>query len=280
MADVPMMQCGGLIFSIGGTIAILAALKNQSLGTWPMGLTIITVLSKIASAALILPISEAIGQLKWSWFQGKESKDAFDFEIFDKASRGAWGSILLLIRTKGKSLAALGALLTVLLLAIDTFFQQVTELPERWVLHGESMIARSVRYEPEIASAYQSNWGDLPIAVPNQDLKGALTPYFYDQNGTQTSTNRNGSQANFPLSCPTSRCEWSPYQTLSVCSACADISHLLTYACLPMTLDWIRNATGPHTEDTYSNGKCLSFPSHSNTNGGDPGFTFPVANAL
>ncbi|EAT86309.1 hypothetical protein HBH56_028760 [Parastagonospora nodorum] len=112
---------------IGAIVAILAVLKDRPLARWPLGLTVITILSKIASAALILPISEAIGQLKWYWFHGKQSKDAFDFEIFDKASRGAWGSVLLLFRTKGRSLAALGALLTVLLLAIDTFFQQVTE---------------------------------------------------------------------------------------------------------------------------------------------------------
>jgi hypothetical protein len=234
---------------------ILASLKDQPLNKWPLGLTIITVLSKIASAALILPISEAIGQLKWSWFHGKESKDAFDFEIFDKASRGAWGSVLLLLRTKGKSLAALGALLTVMLLAIDTFFQQVTDLPERWTQRGEGLIARVVRYDPEVVYAWQSTMGEIPMAQPNQDLKAALTPLFYDKNGTRPSTDRNGSEADFPVSCPTSVCKWSPYQTLGVCSACVDISSLLTYACLPMRMDWIRNATGPSTEHTYANGK-------------------------
>ncbi|KAF2036629.1 hypothetical protein EK21DRAFT_51413 [Setomelanomma holmii] len=180
---------------MGAIIIILASLKDQALNKWPLGLTIITVLSKIASAALILPISEAIGQLKWSWFHGKESKDAFDFEIFDKASRGAWGSILLLIRTKGKSLAALGALLTVMLLAIDTFFQQVTNLPERWTERGEGLLARTTRYDPEVVWAWQSTMGPLPMAQPNQDMKAALLPLFYDRNGTEPSRNRNGSTA-------------------------------------------------------------------------------------
>jgi hypothetical protein len=52
---------------MGGIIAILLYLHNNSLNTWSTGLTIYTVLSKIASAALILPTSEALGQLKWSW---------------------------------------------------------------------------------------------------------------------------------------------------------------------------------------------------------------------
>lgn len=241
-------------------------LKDRPLAQWPLGLTIITVLSKVASAALILPISEAIGQLKWSWFHGKESKDAFDFEIFDKASRGAWGSVLLLFRTQGRSLAALGALLTVLLLAIDTFFQQVTDLPERWTLRGEGFIPRTIRYDPDTVIVYHSNSPDgAPIAQANQDLVSALTPLLYDQNGTQHYSNsRNGNQVDIPISCPTSLCRWNPYKTLGVCSACSDISPLLSYACLPMRMDWIRSSSGPGTEQTWPNGKQNSLR-HSQT---------------
>jgi hypothetical protein len=239
----------------GAIAAILASLNNQPLSKWPLGLTVITVLSKIASAALILPISEAIGQLKWSWFHGKESKDAFDFEIFDKASRGAWGSVLLLFRTRGKSLAALGALLTIMLLAIDTFFQQVTDQPERWTLYGgEGLVPRTVRYDPEVVYEWDST-DDVPIAQPNRDYKAALDPLFYDRNGTEYSNMSNNSQLDLPFSCPTSVCKWAPYQTLGVCSACVDISSLLTYECLPMRMDWIRSATGPTTEASYPNGK-------------------------
>ncbi|CAN9085454.1 unnamed protein product [Alternaria alternata] len=144
----------------------------------------VLILSKIASGALILPISEAIGQLKWTWFHGKKSRDAFDFEIFDKASRGAWGSFMLLCRTKGKSLAALGALLTVLLLAIDTFFQQVTDLQERWILQGNSSIPRNIRYTPSDVLTYDSTYADTPLSTMNQDLKRALDPFMYDKNGT------------------------------------------------------------------------------------------------
>jgi hypothetical protein len=88
---------------MGAIIGILIYLKDERLPKWPLGLTLnayISLLSKIASAALLFPTSEALGQLKWSWFQSN-SKKMWDFEIFDNASRGPWGSILLLIRTKG-----------------------------------------------------------------------------------------------------------------------------------------------------------------------------------
>lgn len=250
---------------IGTIIGILVYVENQALSKSSFGLTIITVSSKVASAALILPISEAIGQLKWAWFQGKKPKSAFDFEIFDKASRGAWGSFLLLCRTKGRSLAALGAILTVLLLAIDTFFQQVTDLRERWILYGDSVLPRSVRYAPSADYVYDSAIGnDLPSVVSNNDLRRALTPFFYDQNGTTPLSTGNSSQAEIPLHCPTSRCEWDSYTTLSVCSACEDVSYLLQYACLTMRLDWIRSSTGPGSEETYPNGTILVDSLHSN----------------
>jgi hypothetical protein len=53
--------------SMGAIVGILIYLNHQSLTKWPLGLTIIAVFSKIASAALILPTSEALGQLKWNW---------------------------------------------------------------------------------------------------------------------------------------------------------------------------------------------------------------------
>ncbi|KAE8836663.1 hypothetical protein HRS9139_04761 [Pyrenophora teres f. teres] len=246
---------------MGAIIGLLHYLSDKPLNKWPLGLVFITVLSKIASAALILPISEAIGQLKWIWFHGKNSRDAFDFEIFDKASRGAWGSLMLLCRTKGRSLAALGALLTVLLLAIDTFFQQVTDLPERLTLHGDSFIPHVIRYEPvaDVVEQYETGLGDVAAALVNNDMKTALEPFFYDQNGTRPLKTGNATQPEIPLACPTGTCEWPPYKTLGFCSACEDVSYLLEYACLNMRMDWIRSSTGPTTKNTYPNGTACGY---------------------
>jgi hypothetical protein len=90
--------------SMGAILGILIYFQDGSLPKWPLGLTLnayVSLLSKVSSAALLFPTSEALGQLKWSWFQ-RDSKKMWDFEIFDNASRGSWGSILLLIRTKGR----------------------------------------------------------------------------------------------------------------------------------------------------------------------------------
>ncbi|CAN9085497.1 unnamed protein product [Alternaria alternata] len=99
-----------------------------------------------------------------------------DFEIFDKASRGAWGSFLLLFHTKGRSLAALGAILTLLLLAVDTFFQQVTDLPERWELDGFGEIPRVVRYEGDNGDIYEDGY---PSTMEDINLRQATLKFFY-----------------------------------------------------------------------------------------------------
>ena len=119
---------------MGNIIGMLHFYKHNSPPHWPLGLTLdilVFVLSKIASAALLLPASEALGQLQWSWRKGKSDKKMWDFKIFDNASRGYWGSFLLL-RTKGKSLAALIAAITLLVHALDPFIQQAVELQQEY----------------------------------------------------------------------------------------------------------------------------------------------------
>jgi hypothetical protein len=58
----------------------------------------IAVFAAISKAALILPVSEAVGQLKWIWF--RKERTLSDFYAFDNASRGPWGSAMLLRTTK------------------------------------------------------------------------------------------------------------------------------------------------------------------------------------
>ena len=126
---------------MGAIIAVLIVLKDKPVSKWPfdnIGFTLnafVSILSRIAGAALLLPVAEALGQMKWSWFIKGDSKKMWDFEMFDNASRGPWGAFLLLIHTRGKTIAALGALVTIFCLALDPFFQQVVSYPERWTLH-------------------------------------------------------------------------------------------------------------------------------------------------
>ena len=49
----------------------------------------------------MIPVVECLGQLKWTWFTGSRPRPLIDFQLFDEASRGVFGSFKLLIRFKG-----------------------------------------------------------------------------------------------------------------------------------------------------------------------------------
>jgi hypothetical protein len=70
---------------MGAIVGIYVWLKDRPMSQVGELLTYTNILGKVASAALIVPTSEALGQLKWNWFH--DSKAMWDFEIFDKASR-------------------------------------------------------------------------------------------------------------------------------------------------------------------------------------------------
>ncbi|KAF1952530.1 hypothetical protein CC80DRAFT_479340 [Byssothecium circinans] len=254
--------------SMATIVGFLIYYKNKKIPNWPGSLTLnafIAILSKISGAALILPVSEALGQLKWSWFQG-HSKTMWDFEIFDNASRGPWGAFLLLIRTKGRALAALGAIITLFSLALDPFFQQVVDFPDRWSLQGTGAIPRVVWYAPNYLAEFR---GGTLQAQSDAEIFSVAKKFFYD-NGTQPIQVGNGTRAELPISCPTGNCTWAPYKSLGVCSKCVDVSNMLTFQCMDTTVDWIANLTGSGTESTYPNGTVCGYFFNAKNESGPP----------
>jgi hypothetical protein len=100
-------------------LGLLSFFDGKEIPQWPLGLTLngfISVFSGLAKASLLLPTAEALGQLKWvclypycfqslanryqNWFS-QGTRTLLDFEVLDSASRGPWGSLLLLGRMKG-----------------------------------------------------------------------------------------------------------------------------------------------------------------------------------
>jgi hypothetical protein len=235
---------------MGAIAGIYIHIDGQTMLSSEQKITWINVLGKIAAAALIVPTSEALGQLKWNWFH--KSRAMWDFEIFDKASRGPWGAVMLLFRTRGRSLAAFGALLIVLLLAIDTFFQQVVNYPDYWRMMSSYGVLPTVKdYRPRTRPRY---FQQHDVSFQDKSLFSIANDYFYG-NGTQPVPFGNGTRPDIPLSCPSSNCTWPIYDTLAVCSRCEEVSAILdiTKTCMMTTIDWSSNWTGPITEEPFPN---------------------------
>ncbi|KAF2403482.1 hypothetical protein EJ06DRAFT_471465 [Trichodelitschia bisporula] len=218
--------------SFCGIALILGYFDNRTLSSKGLlGITInayISVLSAIGKFALAVPVEEALGQLKWLWFSAGQPRKLIDFERFDGASRGPWGSFMFLLHMKGRSFASLGAIVTLLSLTLDPFFQQVVTFPQRPSIYGRSMLTRVVRFNPMDAVTQDATDHNTTIISPDGRLDEAIGPYFL------------GNPSVPPVNsfCPSGTCTWPKFDTLALCGACEDIGNLLTFDCLYESGDW------------------------------------------
>ncbi|KAK1839090.1 hypothetical protein CCHR01_18288 [Colletotrichum chrysophilum] len=114
-------------------VVLLNAYDNQPLPQWPSGITLNTAvasLATIARTALTIPVAEGLSQSKWSWFKRKP-RPLKDFDMFDQASRGPWGSLTLLVRTKGRFIGVIAALLLTSGIATSTLTQSTVAYSTR-----------------------------------------------------------------------------------------------------------------------------------------------------
>ena len=92
-------------FGIGCLLAIvgtLAAYDGRRVPNFRWGITLNTIVSLLASfatAALMVPITSGLAQLKWIWFQ--KPRKLADFDTIEDARSGPYGSVKLLLRGTG-----------------------------------------------------------------------------------------------------------------------------------------------------------------------------------
>ncbi|KAL4926663.1 DUF3176 domain-containing protein [Aspergillus undulatus] len=118
-----------------GIAIIFWYMDNKPLSAWRGRVSLnatISILTTACTTALMHGVSTFIGQSKWLHFKNRPRKLA-DFETFDGASRGVWGSILMLATVKW-NLATIGAFITILRLAFSPFAQQVVLIEQRNII--------------------------------------------------------------------------------------------------------------------------------------------------
>ena len=139
-------------------------------------------------------------------------------------------------------MSSLGALITILALAIHPFVQQVASYPLELVVSAQN--------------------STLPVllSTPAFELKGPVySGLFGLGNFTQTPH------------CPTGNCTWAPYQTLAVCSQCVDIAEHITYTESNKQVSSC-DVGGYETPclATLPNGLSIGFANNSDMKVGDP----------
>lgn len=133
--------------------------------------SLVAIFSTIAKSALLVPVSECIGQLKWVYFQVTQSKPLGQLHEFDRASRGPWGSLTFLLRLRLERcalLASLGATLTILSLGFEPFTQQVLSF------YSQPTVLSNVTGTVSSSLAFSDVWG-----ATNSDITGACLFLLY-----------------------------------------------------------------------------------------------------
>ncbi|KAH8421576.1 metallopeptidase [Colletotrichum scovillei] len=193
-------------------IIILALHQSKPLPKW-LGVmsvnTLIATFNAVYKASLIMPVAEGLGQLKWDWFQHPQK--LADVVAFDDATRGPWGSLLLITKKITQEqrpyLAGLGALITIAAIAIDPVSQAMVEHK------GCSRAADSVNgIIAEIPRVNHYTAGPMDSDI----VKGLADPQDL------------ASMINFK--CATGNCTFeneengSPFSSLAICHSCQDIT--------------------------------------------------------
>lgn len=180
------LECAGLFVSLAcqvGLIVILTRMSDHPLKDWQASISLnamVAVLSTISRMTLLAPVASCIGQLKWGFM--RQPRRLKDFEIFDNASRGPYGSLMLLLRLPSV-LAALGAITTLVSMGFGAFSQQIIQYETRDVLLPNSSV--TFGYADHYGSFPNiSEWGSgvyhAPVRLADWTMRGAVMKALYN----------------------------------------------------------------------------------------------------
>lgn len=203
-------------------VAVLISIRDKPLADWSLTISpnaVVSVLTTVGKASMMLPVAESISQLKWLYFD--RPRKLRDLQDFDDASRGPWGSFTFLLNTRGRAIvASIGALITIIGLGFEPSAQQILSFPTRNVARANetATIAAAKMWQSKgyIQTAEENlinvnpDFLSLEVAIVN-GLTGAVAQ---------------------PMStCTTSECHFPDFTSLAVCGACEDISHSVKRNC-------------------------------------------------
>lgn len=145
-----LFECLSAAFSLAcvcAMIVIFAVKQNKPLKNFQfLNITLntaVATLSTMSRTALMVPIASCLSQLKWIYFWGS-ARCLREVQVFEDASRGPWGSVVLLYRLHFHTmLASLGSLLTILALAMGASSQQLLSYHSKEVHTRTAVIYRN-----------------------------------------------------------------------------------------------------------------------------------------
>lgn len=201
----------------------------------------------LSKASLVLVLAEALGQLKWRYFQ-QAPRQLLTLHRFDATSRGPIGALSLLARARFKCLAtSFGCIATMLAIALDPLTQQVLWFPTSSLVvsNGSASIAASTALG---GTGFSYTWSSHTAAA-SRDPKACKIVSYFNELVSAMVAGAIGQVRPAPYVCLSGECSWPEFKTLGFCNKCVDISDLVT-----ASLDHVVIDVGPTTtrHATYS----------------------------
>ncbi|GJN70634.1 hypothetical protein PLICBS_004692 [Purpureocillium lilacinum] len=211
-------------------IILLRVYQDRTLEQWGLPVSInavLAILSAVFKATLALPVTEVnielppgISQLKWFWFADR-ARGLDDMQAFDNASRGPWGSLLLIFRQftprRDRSyLAAFGAVLLLLALAVDPFSQALISYYSCLVRSTDRAAIPRVNFYTATGAHVGAGSEALDAPMQLALYLGVLDP-------------PDNSSASVVVDCRTGNCTFpadtgATFTTLSICHTCTNLT--------------------------------------------------------
>ncbi|KAI1363073.1 hypothetical protein F5Y08DRAFT_354771 [Xylaria arbuscula] len=235
--EISSITLSGICLTLA--LSILLRYDQKLIPQFAYGITlnaIISTLTTFSKSFLLVAVAGAISQLKWRWFQSVEGRRVIDTQLFDDASRGPWGSLILLATPSRWSLASMGAVITILALAFEPFTQQITTYPVRQAVAPIAGTAPPTLYRAKTWINKQTIDDSLA------DLHRRFTAVLWDTS--------NETESFATAQCSTGNCTWGNFETLAFCTSCQDRTSDVKMP--DITLSWNSSVAQQAVKTRYS----------------------------
>ena len=180
------------LLAIAMLVAVIFTLlpyQHQPLPSLPYHIsinTLISVLITAMKASSLVVLAEGLGQLKWEYL--KTPRPLQHLQDYDTASRGPWGCLKLLVALRGHGiLTSIGAVISILIIAVDPFGQQLVGYYSCNVPLTNGTVAtipRSSIYNELGLSRYRA--GNGPSGSPTTAQRNAVVNGFFAPDSVKT----------------------------------------------------------------------------------------------
>ncbi|GAB7360670.1 hypothetical protein MBLNU230_g0549t1 [Neophaeotheca triangularis] len=221
------------VFSLACVVAVIVLLirfQDKALSSWeaPYDMkmnTLVALLSTLSRTALIIPVASCISQLKWIHLM-HSPRPLREIQTFDDASRGPWGSLGLIWRLHFRTkLAAWGAIITIVSLAMGPLAQQLVSYPSRKLYEPlGAIVYRSQTYDSGVKRSTSGIGLRFQDTFMDPGMQGAILNGLYNLSSP------------IPFQCRTANCQWSVFTTLAVASVCRNVTSEVVTVCPEKTV--------------------------------------------